>query len=586
MSVLAQQGNRVLFIENTGVRRVAVKDYPRLKSRFLNWKKGVKGIRKVRENLYVYAPLVLPFPYSKIARVINKVLIGMTIRRWVRTMQFENPIVWTWLPTGLSSEVIRFLNAQLVIYYCADNFEASSAGAKNIRKTENDLIQNADLVFVTSKALFDRCSQLTGQVHMFPYGFNHEIFGCEDDLSATDIESIKRPILGYVGGVHKFIDFELVKKIALAHPDKSLVFVGPLQTNVRYLANLPNVHFLGQKQYEMLPAYIKHFDLCLIPYVKNEYTRNVYPTKMNEYLFMGKPVVSTQLPEVEYFNQCHDGVVLVAESYDIFLLKIREGLSQCDPVLATHRIKVAESNAWSKKIEVMNALIQAKLMEKVKARESNWQYTLKQVYESSRQKIFATIATCLIAYVLTFHTSLVWILAKPLRVMDLPVQSDAIVVLAGGIGESGIPGEAYQEKVKQAVFLYREGYAKKVILLSGAGHVFLEAQIMKALAVSLGIPGNAVILDKRGGGNYVSLINTKKIMEDQGWGSMLLITSRYNSLRSQLILKKNFSGITVRFVPASLSAFFGEQEKVQFKHVRAILHEYLGIIYYWIKGYI
>ena len=68
MSAFAANGNKVLFIENTGVRSPGIRDLSRLKKRIKNWFKGVKGIRKERENLYVYSPLILPFPYSRIAR--------------------------------------------------------------------------------------------------------------------------------------------------------------------------------------------------------------------------------------------------------------------------------------------------------------------------------------------------------------------------------------------------------------------------------------------------------------------------------------------------------------------------------------
>ena len=214
-------------------------------------------------------------------------------------MRFDNPIIWTWLPTALAVDLIRILNGQLVVYYCCDNFEASSAGSKRIRKTEDDLIRKADLVFAHSKALFDHCRRFTDQVFVFQYGFNREVFAHADDQPPADLLPIKRPILGYMGGVHKVIDFELVKKVAHAHPDKSLVFVGPIQTEVADLTQISNVHFLGQRKYEELPTYIKHFDIGLIPYALNEYTESVYPTKLNEYLIMGKPVISTELREVE-----------------------------------------------------------------------------------------------------------------------------------------------------------------------------------------------------------------------------------------------------------------------------------------------
>jgi len=584
MSTLVRHGHRVLFIENTGVRRVTLKDLSRLRQRLRNWRNGVKGVRKVMENLYVYAPLVLPFPYSRAARVINKAVMFRMLKRWTKTMQFDNPIIWTWLPTALTLELIKALNGQLVVYYCCDDFQASSSGSARIRETEDVLIKEADLVFAHSKTLFDRCRCLTDQVHVFQYGFNRDVFAVRDERPPLDLASVKRPILGYIGGIHRHVDQALLERVARNHPDKSLVFVGPLQTEVGRLARLSNVHFLGQKRYEELPTYIKHFDVALIPYALNDYTRSVFPTKLNEYLVMGKPVVSTRLPEVEYFNQCHQGIVSVADSPEAFVDRIGEELKRDSEALRVQRIKQVEKNVWGEKIEAMQRLIQAKLDEKIKTREENWQQSLVRFYRASRSTAVALAAVCGLAYGLVFYTPAVWMLAKPLRVVDQPVHADVIVVLAAGIGESGVPSEVYQEKVQQGVALYRQGYAEHLIFSSGVTYVFKEAQLMKALAVNLGVPEHAIILDERGGGNYSSLLNVKRIMETQGWTRMLLVTSSYNGTRSRLIAQRNLSGYSVTLTPAEHSIFFGDERHVLWKHIAAIIHEYGSIVYYWMKG--
>ena len=76
MSRLAKNGNKVLFIENTGVRPPKISDVPRIKKRFINWLKSARGFRKEAENLYIYSPLILPFPYWRVARWINGYLTG------------------------------------------------------------------------------------------------------------------------------------------------------------------------------------------------------------------------------------------------------------------------------------------------------------------------------------------------------------------------------------------------------------------------------------------------------------------------------------------------------------------------------
>ena len=106
MSTLARNGNRVLFIENTGVRVPGIRDFPRIKNRIKNWFRGIKGIRKEMENLYVFSPLVLPFPYFRVARWINLHLILPILEKWMKVMDFSNATIWTFLPTGISLDII------------------------------------------------------------------------------------------------------------------------------------------------------------------------------------------------------------------------------------------------------------------------------------------------------------------------------------------------------------------------------------------------------------------------------------------------------------------------------------------------
>src|SRR5215467_7513866 len=106
MSRLAAAGHRVLFVENTGVRAPKVSDLGRVRQRIRNWWRGTKGFREERPNLFVYSPLVLPLPYSRPARFVNRLILFSALRRWLRATGFYRPIVWTFLPTPLAHDLI------------------------------------------------------------------------------------------------------------------------------------------------------------------------------------------------------------------------------------------------------------------------------------------------------------------------------------------------------------------------------------------------------------------------------------------------------------------------------------------------
>src|SRR5258708_4488035 len=330
MSTLAAEGHRVLFLENTGVRAPKVRDLPRVRQRIRNWWRGTKGFREERPNLFVYSPLVFPFPYSRVARWANRFLLMRSLRRWMRATGFHRPIAWTFLPTPLALDLLRELDPQLTIYYCIDDLASSSLAARRIVPSEQRLFKEADLVFVTSEALRKRAAQFSDRVHLFPFGVSFDRFdrvreGREP--APADLQTLPRPIIGYVGGLHQWVDQELIAAAASRMPDASFAIIGPIQSDVSALARLPNVTLFGQRPHPELPRYVKGFDVGIVPYRLTDYTANVYPTKLNEYLVMGIPVVATDLPEIRRFNRDHGDVVQVAGTADAFAAAIRQSLN-------------------------------------------------------------------------------------------------------------------------------------------------------------------------------------------------------------------------------------------------------------------
>lgn len=598
MSSLAANGNRVLFIENTGVRTPGFRDIPRLVKRIRNWSRSVKGMRKEKEGLFIYSPVILPFPYSTIARWINRRLIIAGVKRWMKSVGGSKPVIWTFLPTGLALDIINAIDNKLVVYYCIDNFAASSPEARKILKTEWALLKGADIVFVTARNLYDFCSKYNNNVHVFPYGVNMDVYekaGKTAPKRPADIPATTDAIVGYVGGIHKWLDFELVKFLAREHPDKSFVFVGPLQEDVTALKGVKNLHFLGQKSYEELPSYIGQFKVCIIPYLLTEYTKNVYPTKINEYLCMGKPVVSTALQEVLAFNDRNkdrksgEDIVFIGRTKEEFSGLVdkagRESAISCE-VADKRRAVAVKEGSWKVKIEDMCGLIESEIVKKEKERSVNWKDNILGLYRASKRKFLPAAAVIFALYLLAFHTPLIWMLGGPLKVSTPLKKADAIAVFGAGVGESGKAGQGYEERVKYAAELYRQGYGRFVIFSSGYHYAMKEAQVMKALAEYLGVPPDKILLDEDAANTYENVKNSMAISRQNGARSLVVISSPYNMLRVSLVFKKLGKDTAVVYAPIPYSAFYGDEKSVKVRHISGILHEYLGIIYYKLKGYI
>lgn len=587
MTRLAAGGHRVLFIENTGVRPPRFSDMPRLTSRLRNWRRGTKGFREERHNLFIHSPIVLPLPYSRFAQWLNRQILMRAINRWMRAIGASRPVVWTFLPTPLARALIAAIDPALTIYYCIDDLASSSREARKIVKSEQALFRSADLVFVTSEKLRQRAAEFSDRVHLFPFAVNLAVFQKSRETRESvpaDLAALKRPVAGYVGGLHQWVDQDLIAAMAAKLPTINFALIGPEQTDITRLKGLPNVHLFGQRQHADLPRYVSGFDVGLVPYRITEYTANVYPTKLNEYLVMGIPVVATDLAEIRRFNAEHGAIVHVADSVEAFTTAVKNAVTTVPlPSEVSRRIEVAESNSWERRLETMSALIDRELTERM-ARTTGWEDRLRRLYGAAKAGPAKIAAVALILYLLIFQSPMVWWLAEPLRVAEAPSVVDAVVVFAGGVGESGDAGGGAQERISQAISLYHAGVAPRLIISSGFVFTLREAEVMKAIAVDKGVPADAILLEERATDTFENVDFTNRILTQHNWRRIALVSSPYHMRRALLTWRKVAPHVQVVATPPETSQFYAHGRGATAQQIRGLLQEYAAIVYYWWRG--
>lgn len=354
-SRFAAGGTRVLYIESTGLRAPRLADAARLGRRVQN--ASTTPRTRVPPGLTVHSPVVLPFPYSRLARRVNRRLLQPVIERWIGDR--PPPIALIFLPTPLTLELAAALRPALTIYYCVDDLPRSSAAARAVARAEARLLRDADLVFVTSDRLRTKALQYRKEAHFFPAGVDFERFAAAAELP-SDLRDIPRPIAGYAGGQPPWLDTALLRETAQLIPDVQFVLVGPL--DVPALASLPNVHVLGPRAHESLSSYLHAFDIGLIPYVRSAYTDAIYPAKLNEYLAAGLPVVSTAMHEMTRLRDQFGDVVHLADGPQAFATAVRAALaSRSDTQKREARLSVARANDWTTRLAAMASLINAQL---------------------------------------------------------------------------------------------------------------------------------------------------------------------------------------------------------------------------------
>jgi UDP-galactopyranose mutase len=209
------------------------------------------------------------------------------------------PILWFYSPVMFS--FARHVEASVVVYDCMDelaNFRFAPPGLKQI---EAELMQRADLVLTGGASLYEARRHLHDNIHAFPSGVDIAHFARvrRGIAPAADIAALPGKKLGFYGVIDERLDLGLLVAVARARPDWSLIMVGPLaKISPDELPSLANLHFIGQRDYAELPAYLAGWDVALMPFAINEATRFISPTKTPEYLAAGLPVVSTPITDV------------------------------------------------------------------------------------------------------------------------------------------------------------------------------------------------------------------------------------------------------------------------------------------------
>ena len=369
---LAAAGNRVLYIENTGVRAPALRDARRVAGRLGRWMRALRsgGAREVAKNIFVYSPLVLPPFGPRWQRVLNRRVLLRQLKRITSVMGMKDPLLWTYLPTETAVDIIRNhrTDRSVVVYYNCADFSYLTPQVEQLQKSEQELVCLSNLVFATCSQQAHRLSHDLN-AHVFPPGVDMSAFPEEsgqpppDDLAGPlNISALPRPIIGYVGGLHRFVDYDLVAAMARARPSWSWVFLGAHQVSLEKLEGLTNVYLPGQQAHETLAAHLRSFDVCIVPYLNAPATATVVPTKINEYLAAGKAIVSTDLPTVREFNAEHRVLLTSNPTPDEFLLAIETQLNAAhDPLERRRRREVASLADWKMRIEQMGGLIEREL---------------------------------------------------------------------------------------------------------------------------------------------------------------------------------------------------------------------------------
>lgn len=241
------------------------------------------------------------------------------------------PTVWYYTPMALPFS--RQLDADLIVYDNMDELSAFRGAPPRLIALERELFRRADVVFTGGQSLFEAKRDRHPNLHAFPSSIDvaHFAQARRSTPKLPDQESIPSPRMGFFGVIDERMDLDLVARIADLRPSWQLIMIGPVvKIDPVSLPKRPNIHWLGGRKYQELPAYLAGWDVGIMPFAINESTRFISPTKTPEFLAAGLPVVSTPITDVirPYGEK---KLVEIAACAEEFVAKVGQLLSTRSP---------------------------------------------------------------------------------------------------------------------------------------------------------------------------------------------------------------------------------------------------------------
>jgi glycosyltransferase involved in cell wall biosynthesis len=302
----AKNGWKVLYIDSLGLRAPTANksDLKRIFRRIL---KAFRPPVQVRDGIWRVSPINIPLHRYSLIRKINTFYLKSYLFLCRKALSMKDSVFWTYNPVAHSLASSAYSK---VVYHCVDDLSsAPGIDSETILAAEKELSKICDVCFVTSLPLKEKMSATFRNVIYDPNVCDVEHFSkaqSETLAEPEDLKTIPYPRLLFIGAISEYkLDFHLIKEVAKKRSDLHFVLIGKIgegQPESKFTADLPNIHLVGPKAYPILPSYLQHSSLCLIPSVKNQYTAAMFPMKFFEYLAAGKQVIARNIESLDEFK--------------------------------------------------------------------------------------------------------------------------------------------------------------------------------------------------------------------------------------------------------------------------------------------
>lgn len=295
----------------------------------------------------------------KVLMNMNASIVKGSIQAAVKMLEMDNLIVINGYNSFFGLPLAGAFNEMLNVYYCYDEIKGDQWYNHHGPRVEEEYMRKADLVIATSDALHASKCTVNNNCFVVKNGVD---FGLFNQAASFQKPESADKVIGYTGSLDERFDIDTMSYLVENLPGVQFEFVGRITNEKagRRLSHYPNVKLLGERNAEEVPEFLKKMDVCIIPYLKNDVTRGVYPLKINEYLAAGKPVVMTDFAPLPEF----EGMVGIASSKEKFLALVKDELSSDSASKKQARIEMAKKNSWENRVEELSEVIEKYVNEK------------------------------------------------------------------------------------------------------------------------------------------------------------------------------------------------------------------------------
>jgi UDP-galactopyranose mutase len=281
--------------------------------------------------------------------------------------------VLAWLYTPMALPLTRMLEPDAAVYDCMDELSLFLGAPPELLAREAELLEYADVMFTGGPSLYRAKQTRHPNVHCFPSSVDAAHFRLTDPAGrkvseAEDQAELPHPRLGFYGVIDERLDLGLLDALAAAHPEWQIALVGPIvKIDPATLPRHPNIHYLGQRTYGELPRYLAGWDVCLLPFARNDATRFISPTKTLEYMAAELPIVSTPITDVA---EPYGEIVYLGNTPKEFIVACEAALA-ASPVERARRTQqmreVLAGTSWDVTVSAMEKLLGAVMAKSVAA---------------------------------------------------------------------------------------------------------------------------------------------------------------------------------------------------------------------------